>query len=215
MNVGSKCCITWNDFRPTHSWGVYLHYRILETCSPGIIYIICHRVLCHPSEHGISSIMKPLLANAQITKLYELTESEVSELTSWTLDETAFVIMKRQGSRGITIGSSQRQLICINGSYPYSLSWQTKCSKVAAMDIVTVEFHQDTWNRHLMLWFLSGDIRSNAISNLELWWSCRQLYSELVCLSAHTISDICWRAHTLIVDANKKTLCSRNKVRTA
>ena len=52
---------------------------------------------------------KHLLAKAHIAKLNELTESEVTELTSTTVDETALAILKRQGSGGITIVSMQRK----------------------------------------------------------------------------------------------------------
>ena len=44
-----------------------------------------------------------MLANAHITKLKELTASEVTELTSSTVDVTALAILMRQGSREITI----------------------------------------------------------------------------------------------------------------
>jgi hypothetical protein len=54
---------------------------------------------------------KHLLAKAHIAKLNELTESEVSELTNSTVDETAFAILKRQASRGITILRSQLTLL--------------------------------------------------------------------------------------------------------
>jgi len=52
---------------------------------------------------------KHSLAKAHIAKLNELTESEVTELTSSTVGETALAILKRQGCRGITIVSSQRK----------------------------------------------------------------------------------------------------------
>jgi hypothetical protein len=54
---------------------------------------------------------KHLLAQAYIAKLNELTESEVTELTSWMVDETALAMLKRQGSRGITIISVLRKMI--------------------------------------------------------------------------------------------------------
>jgi hypothetical protein len=54
---------------------------------------------------------KHLLAKAHIPKLNELTESEVTELTSSTVDETVLAILKRHGSRGITIVSLQRKII--------------------------------------------------------------------------------------------------------
>jgi len=54
---------------------------------------------------------KQLLAKAHISKLNELTESEVTELTILTVDDTALAILQRQGSRGITIVSSQRKII--------------------------------------------------------------------------------------------------------
>jgi hypothetical protein len=53
---------------------------------------------------------KHLHAKAHIAKLIGLTKSEVTELTSMTVDETALAILKRQGSRGITIVSLQRKL---------------------------------------------------------------------------------------------------------
>jgi len=52
---------------------------------------------------------KHLLVKAHIAKLNELTESEVSELTSSTVEEMTLAILKRQGSRGITIVSLQRK----------------------------------------------------------------------------------------------------------
>jgi len=54
---------------------------------------------------------KQLLATADIAKSNELTESEVSEMTSTTIDETALAILKRQGSQGIKIVSLQKTFI--------------------------------------------------------------------------------------------------------
>jgi len=53
---------------------------------------------------------KHLLAKAHIAKLNVLTVSELTELTSSTVAETALAILKRQGSRGIPIVSSQRKI---------------------------------------------------------------------------------------------------------
>jgi len=111
MNVSSKGPIACNASRHASSGLFYLHCGIEETCSPGIICIVCHQVLRHPSEHGTSSMGTHLLAKAHIAKLNELTESEVTELTSSTVNETALAILKMQGSRGITIVSLQRKII--------------------------------------------------------------------------------------------------------
>jgi len=54
---------------------------------------------------------KHLVAKAHIAKLNELTESEVTELTSSTVDEAALAIFKRPGSRGITTVRSQEKFI--------------------------------------------------------------------------------------------------------
>jgi len=54
---------------------------------------------------------KQSLAKAYIAKLNESTESEVTELTTSTVDETALAILLRQASQGITIVSLQRQFI--------------------------------------------------------------------------------------------------------
>jgi hypothetical protein len=109
MNDGSKRPNAWNNSRHAPSWRFYLHCGIEATGSPGIICIVCHQVLRHPSEHGTSSMGKHLLAKAYIAKLNELTALEVTELTSTTVDETASAIFKREGSRGITIVSLQRK----------------------------------------------------------------------------------------------------------
>ena len=105
LNVGLKRPIAWKNSRHAPSWRFYLHCGIEETGSPGIICILCHQVLLHPLEHGTSSMGKHLPAKAHIARLNELLESEVSELTSSTVDETALAILKRQGSCGITIVS--------------------------------------------------------------------------------------------------------------
>jgi len=54
---------------------------------------------------------KHLLAKAHIVKLNRSTESDVTELTSSTLDETAVAILKRQGSQGITMVHLERKFI--------------------------------------------------------------------------------------------------------
>jgi hypothetical protein len=51
------------------------------------------------------------MAKDHIAMLNELTQSEVTELTSWMVDETALAILMRQGSCGITIVSLQRKII--------------------------------------------------------------------------------------------------------
>jgi len=119
MNVGSKRPIALNNSRHAPSWRFYLHCGIEETGSPGIICIVCHQVLRHPSEHGTSSMGKHLLAKAHIAMLNEWTESEVTALTSSTVDETALAILKRQGSRGITIVSVPRTMILDIQLNPY------------------------------------------------------------------------------------------------
>jgi hypothetical protein len=110
MNIASKRHIAWNYSRHAPSWRFYLHCRMEETGSPSIICIVCHQVLRHPSEHVTSSMGRHLLASVHIPKLNELTGSEVTELTSWTVDERALAIPMRQGSGGIHIVSSQRKI---------------------------------------------------------------------------------------------------------
>ena len=111
MNVGSKHLIGWNNSRHAPSWWFYVHCGIEETGSPAIICIVCHQVLCHPSEHGTSSMAKHLPAKVHNAKWDEWTELKVTELTSSTVHETALARLKRQGSRGIPIVSSVRKFI--------------------------------------------------------------------------------------------------------
>jgi len=182
INAGLKRSIDWNNSRHAPSWRFYLHCGIEESGSPGIVCIICDQVLRHPSEHGTSSMRKHLLANAHLGKLNELTESEVTELTSSTVDETALAILKWEGSRGITIVSLQRKVIYDIQFNPYWLKWQTKRFKLAAKDFETSKFHQDMWNQYLMLGFVSAHIPSNAMSILN--YNCR---------SRHYVITYCYR----------------------
>jgi len=111
MNVSSMRSIAWKDCRHAPWWRSYLHCGIEKTGSPGIICIVCHRVLCHPSEHGTSSMGKHVLAKEHITELNELTESEVTDSTSSKVGEAALAIPKWQGSCRITIVSLERKFI--------------------------------------------------------------------------------------------------------
>jgi len=147
MNVDSKRPIAWNKSQHAPSWWDYTHCGIAETGSAGIICIICHQVLYHPSQHTTSSMGKHLLAKAHIAKWNELTESEATELTSSTVDETALAILKRHGCRGITIVCSQTKIILAIQVDPYWPKWQTKRSKPADEDFEISEFPQDKWNR--------------------------------------------------------------------
>jgi len=56
MNVDSNRPIAWNKSRHTSSWQFYLHCRVEDTRSPGIVCSVCHQVLRHPSEHETSSM---------------------------------------------------------------------------------------------------------------------------------------------------------------
>jgi hypothetical protein len=155
---------------------------------------------------------KHLLAKAPIAKLNKLTESEVTELTSSTVDEISLVILKRQASQGITIVSWLRQIIFDIMVVPYWPEWLTKRFKLAAKDFESSEFHQDRWNRYLMLPFVSAHIPWNAISNLELRQSYKALRDDLVLPSATTLSNISRTEYAPTVNAIKKQLLLRNKV---
>jgi len=128
------------------------------------------------------------------------------------VDETALAILKRQGSRGITIVSSQRKIIFDIQLDPNWPKWPTNPSKLAATDFEISEFHQDTWNRYLMLGFVSAHIPWNAISNLKLRLSYKALRNDLVLPSTRTLGNICQREYALTVDAIKKQSPSRNNV---
>jgi len=110
-NACSKCPICWNDSRHAPLWWLYLHCRIEVTSSTGIIGIVSHQILRHPSKHGTSSMGKHMLAKAHIVKLNELTKSEVTKLTSSTVGERALSRLTRQGIHGISNVCSQWKFI--------------------------------------------------------------------------------------------------------
>jgi hypothetical protein len=154
MTLWLKRPIAWNNSRHAPSWWFYLHCGFAETGSPNIIYIVCHQVLRHPSEYGNSSMGKHMLAKALFANLNELTESEVTELTSLTVHKTALPILTRQGTRGITIVSLQRKIIFVIQYSSYWPKCRTKCSKLEPMDFESSEFHHNMWNRYLLLQFV-------------------------------------------------------------
>jgi len=137
--------MVWKNHRHAPSWWFYWHCGIEDTGSPGIICIVCNQVLRHPSEHGPSSLGKHLLANAHIAKSHESTESGVTELSSSTVHKITLAILNRQGSWGITIVSSQRQLMFDIEINPYWPKWQTQCSKLAAQNLKTSQYHHHMW----------------------------------------------------------------------
>jgi hypothetical protein len=97
-DVGSQQPVAGNNLKRVSSSPFQLQGGIEETVSPGIICIICHQILPHPSEHGTSSMQKQLLPKSLIAKLNELPDSEVSELTYWMVNQPALLILKSQGS---------------------------------------------------------------------------------------------------------------------
>jgi hypothetical protein len=110
INVGSKRPIAWNNSRHEPLLRFYLHSGIEQTGSPGMICIICHQCLRHPSEHRTSTVGNHLLAKAIIVKFTKLIVLEVTELTSSTVHETALAILMLKESRGIPIVSSERKI---------------------------------------------------------------------------------------------------------
>jgi len=200
MNVGLKHSIAWKNSRHASSWWCHSHCRIVQTGCLPVICIVSHQALRHPSEHATSLMGQHLLAKAHIAKFNQCTESEVTELTCSTVNETVFAILKRQGSRGITIAILLRMFIFDIPVKPYWLNWQTTRSKLAGMDFETSEFHQGTWIRYLMLGFVSAYIPWNTILNPKLWQSYKALHSDPVLPSSTTLNNICRREYALTVD---------------
>jgi hypothetical protein len=83
---------------------------------------------------------------------------------------------------------------------------------MADKDFTTPEFNQDTWNRYLMLGFVSANIPWNVISNLEFRRSFNALRDDLILPSASTLGNICRREYSLTIDAIKNQLPAKNKV---
>jgi len=212
MNEGSKWPISWNNSRHVPSCRFYLYCEIEETCSPGTICILCHQVIRHPSECGTSSMGKHFLANAHLARLNAVTYSEVIVLNSSTVIETALAILKRQGSWGITIVSSQRELKFDIQFQPSRPRWQTKCSKLVSKEFEWSEFHKDRWNCSLMFGYISDYIPWNAISNLELQRSIKALRDDIVLPSATPLSNICQGIYVPTMDTIKHQLPSWIKV---
>jgi len=145
-----------------------------------------------------------LAAKAHIAKLNGLIESQVTQLTSSMVDETAVPILKGQGSRGITIVSLQRKIRFNIQVDPYWLKWEQKCCELAAKNFETSEFHQDKWDCYLTLEFVWAHVPWNAISNLEPRWSYKALRDDPVLPSATTLSNIFRREYSLTMDEIKQ-----------
>jgi hypothetical protein len=94
MNIGLKRLIALDNSRHAPAWQFYIHCGTEGTASSGIICIVRHQVLYNLLEHGTSSLGRHLLAKVHITKLNELTVSEVTELSSSMVNETALAKLK-------------------------------------------------------------------------------------------------------------------------
>jgi len=203
INVGSKCPVSWNNSTCAFTWWVYLHCGIVETSSPAVICIICHQVLHHQLEHGTSSMGKHMLAKAHCVKLNKSTQLEVTGLHSSTVDETAFAILKRHGSRRITMVRLPRKFIFDIQLNPYWPKWQTKFPQLLATDFERSKFHHDMCTHYFVLEFFWTHIPLNDISNHKLWRSYRTLQSDLLLPSAATLCNICQGKYALTIDAIK------------
>jgi hypothetical protein len=84
---------------------------LAKSSSPAPICIVSHQEHCHPSWHGTSAIGNYLPATVQIPKLNKLTMLEDTKFTSSIVHELALAMLKRQGSWGVSIVSSQQQFI--------------------------------------------------------------------------------------------------------
>jgi len=149
MNLGLKQPIAWNNSRHASSWQFHIHCGNEDISSPGIICILCHQVLRHPSEHGTRRMGNHILAKAHNAQLKKLSALEVTVLNTSMIDETALGIPNSQGSWGIAKVSSQQKLIFDIQIAPYWPKWRTKRSKPAAKDSEISESQQDTWTRYL------------------------------------------------------------------
>jgi hypothetical protein len=136
----------------------------------------------------------------------------VPELTSSMVDETAWGILNRQGSWGITVASIEKKIIFDIQVYPYWLIWQTKHSKLAAKDYEPSEFQQGMWNRYDRLGFVLVHIPWNKISTCALPHTSKAWSSDLVLPCAISHWNICQREYALTVDVIKKPLPSWNEV---
>jgi len=212
MDVGSRGPIAWNNSRHAPSWCFYLHSGIEETGSPVIICIVCHQVLRHPSEHGTSSMGKHLLAKAHFAKLNKLTESEVSKLTSTTIDETALTILKWQGICGISMVRLQKKFIVDNSILPLLTQLTDRTLQTGSKGLPNCQISpryleslpqvRSCFGTHSMEWY----IKPQAVTVINA------SRGELMLPSASTLSNICRREYSLTVDAIKKQLPSRNDV---
>lgn len=129
MDVKTKHTIVWKTSRHAASWAYYKHCANAENGSPGIICIVCHQVLAHPSENGTSTMGKHLLTKVHTAKLSELTEQDRSLLTTATAGERALAVLKKKGSHGVMVVSlrvhyclyqSTRQCYCEKYKYCHS-----------------------------------------------------------------------------------------------
>ena len=110
MNVETKTTILWSGSRHTAARQFYKHCTKTENGCPGVICIICHTVLVHPSENRTSTMAKHLQSKTPKVELNKLTESNVSLLTGTAGDEQALAVLKKKGSQGVMVASSFHQI---------------------------------------------------------------------------------------------------------
>jgi len=111
IHVASKSPIAWNNSTHAPVWVYYSLCGIEKTGSTGIVGIICHQVLRHPSHNGTSLLHKHFLGKSHIITLHKSVESEVTEINSSTVDLAAMDILRKQGSWIITTVSLQIKII--------------------------------------------------------------------------------------------------------
>jgi len=111
MTLGLKWPVVWNISRHVALWQICLHCRIDKTGSHGIISLVCHHDLHYPFTTWDLLNVETVTGKAHIGMLNELTESDVTEWHTLTVDETALAIVNKQGCQRVTIVSSQRKIM--------------------------------------------------------------------------------------------------------
>lgn len=109
MKVETKKTIVWSTSRHASAWRFFKLCANTENGSPGIICIVCHQVLAHPSENGTSTMGKHLTTKAHKLQLDKLTQSDLSIITGTAGEEQALAVLKKKGSHGVMVASHSYQ----------------------------------------------------------------------------------------------------------
>jgi hypothetical protein len=92
------------------SWSFYQQCAALDNGKAGILCLVCGVLLSHPTINGTASMNKHVKSKAHMAKINAMAADDPASVVSLSADKHALAVLKKKGSDGVLIVSSNLTL---------------------------------------------------------------------------------------------------------